>query len=164
MIRLGYLHLLTRGKHDDKGAVTAEVSNLQNLTCKNILSNAIGALFTDIYFFRPYRNAHFLPKVARRRMVNMNNPFGGLDLARAQGLARQTTIKQISLTNKVRHKTTVGILIDLLRCTRLKHVAVAHHGDARGHRHGLLLVMRDHDACHFYRFNDVDELKLCLFS
>ena len=72
--------------------------------------------------------------------------------------------KQVDIANKVSHKTAIGPLVNLLGRAHLQHLALAHHGNARGHRHRLFLVMRHHHTGHADRFNDVDQLKLGLLA
>jgi hypothetical protein len=61
-------------------------------------------------------------------------------------------------------KPAIGVLVDFLGRADLQHAAVAHHRDAGGHGHGLLLVVRHHDAGHAHGFKDVDELELRAFA
>ena len=58
---------------------------------------------------------------------------------------RRRCREEVRVADEVRDEAGGGLLVDLRRRAELLDPAVAHHGDAIGHRHRLLLVVRDVD-------------------
>ena len=69
-------------------------------------------------------------------------------------------LEQVDIANKVGNKAAIRRFINLGRLPNLQNFPFVHNAYARGHRHGLFLVVRDHDAGDADLFNDVHQFKL----
>jgi hypothetical protein len=76
----------------------------------------------------------------------------------------ERAVHQVDVADEVRDEARRRCLVDVGRRPDLQHLALAHDGDARGHRHRLFLVVRHHDAGHAHVLDDVDELDLRLLA
>ena len=62
--------------------------------------------------------------------------------------AFRARLHHVDLSDKIGDERRSWLTIDLLRGPDLLDPAVIHHDHAVGHRHGLLLIVRDHDGRH----------------
>ncbi len=72
----------------------------------------------------------------------------------------QRAVHQVDVADEVGDEAGRRRLVDLGRRADLQEAALAHHGDARGHRHRLFLVVGDHHAGDADVVDDVGELDL----
>jgi len=69
-------------------------------------------------------------------------------------------VNDVGLTDEVRHKGVLGLVIDILRRADLLDAALVHHYDGVGHGQGLLLVVGDVDEGDAHLLLDFLQLQL----
>ena len=112
----------------------------------------------------PHRNGGGHTQRAADAMANPYHTMRGSDLTAVNFVDCQLALKQIDVTNKVRHKTAVRVFINFFWRADLQHAAMAHHGNAGGHGHGFFLVMRDQHTGYAHGFKNIDQFKLRAFA
>src|SRR5450830_276691 len=73
---------------------------------------------------------------------------------------RDAPVEQVHAADEVGDEAAIWRLVDFARRAHLQDAPFAHDGDARGHAHGLVLVVRDHHAGDAHLLDDVDQLHL----
>ena len=79
-------------------------------------------------------------------------------------MCEHAPLEQVDAADELGHEARGGELVQGGRRGYLHDAARIHHRDARGHGHGLFLVVRDHDEGGADAFLDVDQLELGAFA
>ena len=84
--------------------------------------------------------ATFMPRLPLTPWPTSHLADAGID--QQVGLVRrQLAVQQVDVADEVSTNRLAPGIRNLLGCTHLEHPALAHHGNAAGHGHGLFLVV-----------------------